>query len=292
MSDAPARKARPVKLNIIDQPLDAYKGALSLCLAVATTNLVGHHQRRVGQRHRATPHRQDVGHWMFSKTPAYYLGQSHGFNTVHGRMPSVTGAAAVNGDLTYLGVSGDGDGASIGIGQLITPSVVTGHGLHRREQRRLRPPTKGIRHHKSRLQEEEGRPNEQQPIDLCALAINRDAPLWPDLFGLQATHGPAQGSRPQGLRPHRRHFTLYDLQQQRRVHKSYGYVKENEVTLHMPDYIPQRMPMEEVEVPEGHYVDITLHDGSTIQQETIDAGDPSDAAALAALHKADSNIIT
>ena len=55
-----------------------------------------------------------------SKTPAYYLGQSHGFNTVHGRMPSVTtGAAAVNGDLTYLGVSGDGDSASIGIGQLI-----------------------------------------------------------------------------------------------------------------------------------------------------------------------------
>ena len=73
-------------------------------------------------------------------------------------------------------------------------------------------------------------------------------------------------------------------------YKSYGYVKENEVTLHMPDYIPQRMPIEEVEVPEGHYVDITLHDGSTIRLETIDAEhDPSDAvAALAALHKADS----
>ena len=55
-----------------------------------------------------------------SKTPAYYLGQSHGFNTVHGRMPSVTtGANVVNKDLTYLGVSGDGDSASIGIGQLI-----------------------------------------------------------------------------------------------------------------------------------------------------------------------------
>ena len=55
-----------------------------------------------------------------SKTPAYYLGQSHGFNTVHGRMPSVTtGANVVNNGLTYLGVSGDGDSASIGIGQLI-----------------------------------------------------------------------------------------------------------------------------------------------------------------------------
>ncbi|MFO1329871.1 MAG: 2-oxoacid:ferredoxin oxidoreductase subunit beta [Rubrivivax sp.] len=53
-----------------------------------------------------------------SKTPDYFLGASHGFNTVHGRMPSVlTGAAMANRDLLYLGVSGDGDSASIGIGQ-------------------------------------------------------------------------------------------------------------------------------------------------------------------------------
>jgi 2-oxoglutarate ferredoxin oxidoreductase subunit beta len=53
-----------------------------------------------------------------SKTPDYFLGQSHGFNTVHGRMPSVlTGANLANRDLIYIGVSGDGDSASIGIGQ-------------------------------------------------------------------------------------------------------------------------------------------------------------------------------
>lgn len=53
-----------------------------------------------------------------SKTPAYFLGQSHGFNSVHGRMPSVaTGASLANRDLIYLGVSGDGDSASIGLGQ-------------------------------------------------------------------------------------------------------------------------------------------------------------------------------
>ena len=53
-----------------------------------------------------------------SKTPDYFLGASHGFNTTHGRMPSVlTGAALANRDLVYLGVSGDGDSASIGIGQ-------------------------------------------------------------------------------------------------------------------------------------------------------------------------------
>src|SRR5678809_1649381 len=53
-----------------------------------------------------------------SKTPDYFLGNSHGFNSVHGRMPSVlTGANLANRDLLYMGVSGDGDSASIGLGQ-------------------------------------------------------------------------------------------------------------------------------------------------------------------------------
>ncbi len=55
-----------------------------------------------------------------SKTPTYFLGQSHGFNSVHGRMPSVlTGANLANKELIYLGVSGDGDSASIGLGQFV-----------------------------------------------------------------------------------------------------------------------------------------------------------------------------
>jgi 2-oxoglutarate ferredoxin oxidoreductase subunit beta len=55
-----------------------------------------------------------------SKTPAYFLNNSHGFNSVHGRMPSVsTGANLANRDLIYIGVSGDGDSASIGMGQFV-----------------------------------------------------------------------------------------------------------------------------------------------------------------------------
>ena len=55
-----------------------------------------------------------------SKTPDYFLGNSHGFNSVHGRMPSVlTGANLANRELIYMGVSGDGDSASIGIGQFV-----------------------------------------------------------------------------------------------------------------------------------------------------------------------------
>ncbi|MGG5819909.1 2-oxoacid:ferredoxin oxidoreductase subunit beta [Falsiroseomonas sp. HW251] len=60
-----------------------------------------------------------------SKTPTYFLGAAHGFNSVHGRMPSVlTGANLANRDLIYLGVSGDGDSASIGFGQF-------GHSIRR-----------------------------------------------------------------------------------------------------------------------------------------------------------------
>ena len=55
-----------------------------------------------------------------SKAPAYFLNQSHGFNSVHGRMPSVaTGANLANHEMLYLGISGDGDTASIGIGQFV-----------------------------------------------------------------------------------------------------------------------------------------------------------------------------
>ncbi|HSJ65079.1 MAG TPA: thiamine pyrophosphate-dependent enzyme, partial [Gemmatimonadaceae bacterium] len=54
-----------------------------------------------------------------SKTTAYFLSQAHGFNAVHGRMPSIaTGASAANRELIYIGVSGDGDSLSIGLGQL------------------------------------------------------------------------------------------------------------------------------------------------------------------------------
>src|SRR3977135_631460 len=54
-----------------------------------------------------------------SKTPTYFLSGAHGFNSAHGRMPAIaTGANAANAELTYIGISGDGDSLSIGIGQL------------------------------------------------------------------------------------------------------------------------------------------------------------------------------
>ena len=84
-----------------------------------------------------------------SKTPDYLLGQSHGFNSVHGRMPSVlTGANLANRDLIYMGISGDGDFASIGsrpVRALCTPRYQ--HGLYLREQRRVWPHQRPVLRH-------------------------------------------------------------------------------------------------------------------------------------------------
>ena len=100
---------------------------------------------------------------------------AHGFNSVHGRMPSVlTGANLANRDLIYLGVSGDGDSASIGLGQFAhCHAPRRQHGLHRREQRRLRPdqgPVLG--HRRPRLaRASAGAVNDDAPIDLVGMAL-------------------------------------------------------------------------------------------------------------------------
>ncbi len=294
MSDKPARA---VKLNVINEPKDSYTGGpSSLCPGC------GHDQISsvivaAAWENGLEPHRiaKMSGIGCSSKTPAYYLGQSHGFNTVHGRMPSVTtGAYAINKDLLYLGVSGDGDSASIGIGQLI-------HAIRRNmdmvyiiENNGVYGLTKGQYSATADVgsKKKKGAPNETQPIDLCALAINLGCTFVARSFS---------GSKKQLtslLKAAMSHkgFALIDVispcvtfNNNDESMRSYGYVKENEITLHMADYIPHFNPMEEVEVPEGHYTDITLHDGSTIRLETISAEhDPSDAmAALTALHEAE-----
>jgi 2-oxoglutarate ferredoxin oxidoreductase subunit beta len=212
-------------------------------------------------------------------------------------MPSVTtGAYAVNKDLLYIGVSGDGDSASIGIGQLI-------HAIRRNmdmvyiiENNGVYGLTKGQYSATADIgsKKKKGPINKTQPIDLCALAINLGCTFVARSFS---------GSKKQlnalikAAMSHKG-FALIDVispcvtfNNNDESMKSYGYVKENEITLHMTDYIPHFNPITEVEVPEGHFRDITLHDGSTIRLETIsEEHDPSNAvAALTALHNAEEN---
>ena len=108
--------------NKIDFTKKDYEGALStLCAGCGHDSISGAIAQACFEL-SIEPHRIAImsGIGCSSKTPAYFLGNSHGFNSVHGRMPSVaTGAYLANRDLVYFGVSGDGDTASIGMGQFV-----------------------------------------------------------------------------------------------------------------------------------------------------------------------------
>lgn len=108
--------------NKIDFTKKDYEGALStLCAGCGHDSISGAIIQACFEL-AIEPHRiaKMSGIGCSSKTPAYFLGNSHGFNSVHGRMPSVaTGAYLANRDLVYFGVSGDGDTASIGMGQFV-----------------------------------------------------------------------------------------------------------------------------------------------------------------------------
>ena len=299
MSEKRERPARAVKLNVINEPKDSYTGGKSSLCPGCGHDQISNVIITAAWESGIEPHRiaKMSGIGCSSKTPAYYLGKSHGFNTVHGRMPSVTtGAYAVNKDLLYIGVSGDGDSASIGIGQLI-------HAIRRNmdmvyiiENNGVYGLTKGQYSATADIgsKKKKGPINKTQPIDLCALAINLGCTFVARSFS---------GSKKQLnslLKAAMSHkgFALIDVispcvtfNNNDESMKSYGYVKENEITLHMTDYIPHFNPVTEVEVPEGHFRDITLHDGSTIRLETISEDhDPSNAvAALTALHNAEEN---
>ena len=210
-------------------------------------------------------------------------------------MPSVTtGAYAINKDLLYLGVSGDGDSASIGIGQLIHAIRRNMDMVYVLENNGVYGLTKGQYSATADVgsKKKKGAVNETQPIDLCAMAINLGCTFVARSFS---------GSKKQltslikAAMSHKG-FALIDVispcvtfNNNDESMRSYGYVKENEITLHMADYIPHFNPVAEIEVPEGHFRDITLHDGSTIRLETIsEKHDPADAmAALTALHEAE-----
>jgi 2-oxoglutarate ferredoxin oxidoreductase subunit beta len=177
LSDKPARPARAIKLNVLNEPKDSYTGGKSSLCPGCGHDQISNVIISAAWENGIEPHRvaKMSGIGCSSKTPAYYLGQSHGFNTVHGRMPSVTtGAYAINKDLLYIGVSGDGDSASIGIGQLI-------HAIRRNmdmvyivENNGVYGLTKGQYSATADIgsKKKKGEPNKTQPIDLCALAIN------------------------------------------------------------------------------------------------------------------------
>jgi hypothetical protein len=108
--------------NDLGYTVDYYEGSLSTLCAGCGHDSINAAIVQACWEMNIEPHKvaKLSGIGCSSKSPAYFLSNSHGFNSVHGRMPSVaTGANLANRDMIYLGVSGDGDTASIGMGQFV-----------------------------------------------------------------------------------------------------------------------------------------------------------------------------
>ena len=232
-----------------------------------------------------------------SKTPAYFLGKSHGFNTVHGRMPSVTtGANMANKDLTFIAVSGDGDTASIGMGQFVHAIRRNLNMVYIIENNGVYGLTKG--QYSATVEKgskkKKGAVNTQNPIDLCAMALNLGCGFVARSFSgskKQLTALLRAAISHKGMAVIDVISPCVTFANNDESYRSYNYVKENDEVLHIVDYISHYSPIEEVDIPEGQYKEIELFDGSKIILETIGSNhDTSDiVSALTAVHEAEKN---
>ena len=230
-----------------------------------------------------------------SKSPAYFLGLSHGFNSVHGRMPSVaTGALLANRSMLGIGVTGDGDTASIGIGQFM-------HLLRRNlpliyiiENNGVYGLTKGqfsATADRGSTQKT-GAANDLSPFDCCALALRWGATFVARSFSgdkkqLQSIIKTAISHN--GLSVIDVISPCVTFNDHEGSTKSYTYVKDHEEALHELDYVPYFDDIA-VDVPEGESTDVRMHDGSLLRIRKLNRDyDPSNrAAALAAIDQAES----
>jgi len=229
-----------------------------------------------------------------SKSPAYFLGLSHGFNGVHGRMPAIaTGALLANHTVLGIGVTGDGDTASIGIGQfmhLVRRNIPM---IYIIENNGVYGLTKGQFSATADLGStlKTGTVNDLPPFDCCALALKWGATFVARSFSgdkkqLQTIIKTAISHK--GL-------SLIDVispcvtfNDHTGSTKSYAYMKDHESMLHELDFVPHFEDIS-VDIPEGQVMDVPMHDGSHLRIRKLNRDfDPTDRlAALAALEEAE-----
>lgn len=204
-----------------------------------------------------------------SKTPDYFLGASHGFNTVHGRMPSVlTGANLANRDLIYLGVSGDGDSASIGLGQFAHAIRRGVNMLYIVENNGVYGLTKGQFSATSDKgsKSKRGVVNHDAGIDLVSLALQMGATFVARAFsGDKAQLVPLVKA---GLMHRGAAFIdcispCVQFNNHQGSTKSFDYVREHNEAVNRLDVITPRDPIH-VDYAPGETVRVMQHDGSIL----------------------------
>lgn len=217
-----------------------------------------------------------------SKTPAYFLGEAHGFNSVHGRMPSIaTGANAANCELVYIGVSGDGDSLSIGLGQLC-------HAMRRNidmtyvlENNGVYGLTKGQFSASADIGtlSKRGIANDMYPIDPASLALTLGATFVARSFS--GDKGQLVPILKAGLR--HKGFALVDVispcvtfNDHQGSTKSYAHTRDHSTEVVHTDFVPLRGEIT-AEQAEGAVTAVTMHDGSTVRFRSVsERYDPTD----------------
>lgn len=217
-----------------------------------------------------------------SKTPAYFLSQSHGFNSVHGRAPAVsTGALLANSSLIGVVVTGDGDTASIGLGQYM-------HMLRRNvplvyiiENNGVYGLTKGQFSATADIgsKQKSGVINEMPPIDCCLMAIELGATFVARSFSgdkRQLSTILKACLSHKGLAVVDVISPCVTFNDHVGSTKSYAYVKDHEVALQDLSYVPYYEEIA-VEIEDGETRDVTLHDGSHLRLKKLARDyDPAD----------------
>ncbi len=284
-----------INLNVTGLTREVYKGSATTLCAGCGHNSITNHLIKAFYEYGVEPHRlaKMSGIGCSSKTPAYFVDQAHGFNGVHGRMPSAaTGAKLANRDLLVLGISGDGDTASIGLGQychlirrnLDMTYIVEDNGCYGL--------TKGQFSATADLGSvlKNGKVNEFETIDVCGLAIELGA-----TFVARSFSGDGKQLVPllQAAFAHRGTAVLdvispcVTFNDHEGSTKSYAYIKEHDYVLHSADFILGRGEIE-VEYEPGNVQHIELADGSHVMLRKLDrAYDATDRiGALRVVHEA------
>src|SRR2546427_292455 len=217
-----------------------------------------------------------------SKSPAYFMGRSHSFNAVHGRMPSVaTGAVLANRSLMALGVSGDGDTASIGIGQFVHLMRRNLPIIYIIEDNGVYGLTKGqfsaTADLGSRLKT--GVINDLPPIDTCVLAIQLGATFVGRSFSgdKRQLHSMLKAAVAHNG------TVMLDIvspcvtfNDHEGSTKSYKYMKDHEEPLQDINFVPVFEEIT-VEYDPGTTVEVKMHDGSRLRLRKLEEDyDPTD----------------
>src|ERR1700753_1159412 len=245
------------KVNRIGLPVLEYRGGKSTLCAGCGHNAIS--ERIVDAMYEMGVEPERVmkmsGIGCSSKSPAYFMSRAHSFNSVHGRMPAVaTGAILANHTMKSLGVSGDGDTASIGMGQfahLVRRNVPM---IYIIEDNGVYGLTKGQFSATADLDStlKTGTRNDLPPFDCCALALRWGATFVARSFSgdkkqLQAILKAAISHNGlSGIDVISPCLTFNDHEGST---KSYGYVKDHEEVLHELDYVPYFEDIA-VEIPE------------------------------------------